>query len=370
MRLRRTRRNGVAHSRRDIVATQSRAGMPGPNPLDAHLVVRPARPSTKKTMGRKRRAEGVLYIKYGSIFESTRYRESELGKAKAALDAFKRRTFVEQLTEDDPGDVLFKEMVKDHCDNERKLADTPSKLRKADELETSCVRVTQYFGEKPLASYTRQDSLDFVTWYMALRKPHYDVHPDDTRSPRNGARHLLRLLKKISREFDQRHDNRWHPDIHVPRSGGKKPPRWLRRDELARMLWACRGRRWDLETGGWKTKTYIDGNGEQRTTRVIAKKSVIEARRGPARAIRIGYRTGCRKEVLASLTWGRLAKLASFEVDDDGRGWLHRRGFEDEESNKACPSSELTEELECLMWIWKRQDGQSKRQTERSRKAR
>jgi hypothetical protein len=355
----------------EIAPILKRSGLRGPDPLGAYLVLRKQR----RRVGNRKKdlvEDGTWYIKDGRKRISSRCRKAEHNKAKLVLAAYKRRKVVEELIQiDSVGTITFKNIITERSEKMRNLAKSPDELRACDRHENLCVHLLCFFGNKKIIEYQQGDSEEFVISYKNERtEKYYKDHPEDKRDPRTTARMALKHLKRLCREFVQAHEIDWCPDIAIPRRRKrKKALRWLSRDELARLLWACRGRQWDRNAnggkGGWRTKTYIDADGNVRTTRIIARSHIIEARRALTRAIRIGYRVGCREEVIRALAWGRYAKLGGFDVDDEGEGWLHRRGYQEEDTNKARPSSEVPALLAWLLRIWKRADGKSKRRSAR-----
>lgn len=149
-------------------------------------------------------------------------------------------------------------------------------------------------------------------------------------NPRTSALGHLRLLKRLTHDFVQAEELGFEPSILVPKGKHRKKGRsYFTRDDLARLLWACRGRRWDpkkiwteivkkevvVHVGGWAIRSVVGDDGVARETRIMLRRDHIAARKGMARAIEIGFRTGSREEVIASYTWpkkgrGRRAKLA------------------------------------------------------------
>ncbi len=129
---------------------------------------------------------------------------------------------------------------------------------------------------------------------------------------------LTRLMAEV-REYAAEHSMSDVPDVDLP----TREPRtvaWLERHEVARLLWAVRGRVWDADAGDWK----LDGDGR----RVLTRRRDIG---WVARLILILVYTGSTANCAARLSWSPSTDGERSHVDLDsvveGRtAHLHRLG--------------------------------------------
>lgn len=120
--------------------------------------------------------------------------------------------------------------------------------------------------------------------------------------------------------------NHWHKEsalVAVPKvtlpDEGERRERVLERSEVARMLWACRKRKWD----------YV------------------------ARFIIIGVRTGSRRGAILALRWHN--SLSNGHIDLQ-RGILYRRGAGERETSKRRPPVAIGGALHAFLQRWRDAD--------------
>ena len=312
--------------------------------LSLELVLRPPRGARGKAtwyFGRQT-ANSAVYV------FSTRCREEHQSTAGLMLRRFKSRQHELLAGKIYPAGLKFATVLRDHIGNlpRNNRAQEVTAARK----ESQSVTLLRFLGETELGQYTRDMSLGFVDWFEAEG------------NKRSGARSYLVLLKEATGDYCGRKNIEWWDDrILVPERTAGKRTRWLKKHELARLLWACLGCRWDAVHKRWQTREIIDDDGTVRTTRrVVTDMGVLQTRRFLARLIRWAIRSGARHDVYPCMVWGREPDLASIEYVEAGESWFHRRGYEEEDGPKQRPSTLLTRQMKLLAWIWARQDGQAR----------
>jgi len=134
---------------------------------------------------------------------------------------------------------------------------------------------------------------------------------------------VRRELKTLSAAI-----NHWHkesplvavPSVTLPEDS-KRRERVLERSEVARMLWACRKRKW----------TYV------------------------ARFILIGVYTGTRKAAILGLRWSPALHGGHIDLQ---RGILFRRGSAEPETSKRRPPVQVRQRLRAHLERWRKLDGE------------
>ncbi|WP_298372349.1 hypothetical protein [uncultured Bradyrhizobium sp.] len=338
----------------DFASALNRGTGDGASAFDGRLELRAPRRSQKS---RRRKKLGIYYVVSREGAVSTGIRENEPDRAQRYLDGYRARRLNETLGRVLPGSLTFATVIADHVDNVRRSAKTPGQRRRAAAVEYQSVVLNRFFGTKTLSEYRMQMSIDFKNQYIDERNAFYDANPDRHRKdPESTATQLLRLLRYAIRSYPERHGYFWVLNIHVPKPGPKKPARWLRRQEVARLLLACMGYRWDHERGDWMTKEVIRADGTTTITRKVAPENRIMGEY-LSRVIRFITKTGTRHDVMLSMAWGSRMRLACIVANADGSGWIHRRGLAEIDTTKARPSTEIVDDLKCLIRAWGRQDG-------------
>jgi integrase len=139
----------------------------------------------------------------------------------------------------------------------------------------------------------------------------------------------------------------WRPQFWIPTKEGNREV-WLTRQQVARLIWAIRGRQWDRVMDRWLTKQEADPDtGEVRTVLDVRKPEVIKARRILFRLLMIGLFTGTRHKVMLNLRWTPHAEHGCFDLV---QGIIHRNGHSRNPSKgKKRASSYVPRNL--LRWL-------------------
>jgi integrase len=139
----------------------------------------------------------------------------------------------------------------------------------------------------------------------------------------------------------------WRPQFWIPTKEGNREV-WLTRQQVARLIWAIRGRQWDRVMDRWLTKQEVDPEtGEVRAVLDLRKPEVIKARRILFRLLMIGLFTGTRHKVMLNLRWTPHAEHGCFDLV---QGIIHRNGHSRNPSKgKKRASSYVPRNL--LRWL-------------------
>lgn len=167
------------------------------------------------------------------------------------------------------------------------------------------------------------------------------------------VRHELSLLRTIVRRFGRTSGNRLDfelPRWHIP----KREVVWLRRPQLARFLWALRGRVWNVEAGRWRILRDDDPSlaGPEGDRRYLRPKATREFRAVMARMVMVGVYTGTRHSAMMAI---RHDHVGGANIDWT-RGTLERRGMSEVETRKRRPAVLLVPKLARLLRGWQARD--------------
>lgn len=143
------------------------------------------------------------------------------------------------------------------------------------------------------------------------------------------------------------------PEVYLPKAGPGRT-RWVRPAEIDPIYWAIRGRIWDHATGGWKTETVADEEGNVVTRRVLRCRETRQARRMLRRLVFIGSVTGTRNAAMRELRWQITDEGGCFDLE---AGLIHRRGFGlDPSVGKPRASSRISPRTVATLERWRRVD--------------
>jgi hypothetical protein len=340
-------------------------GKPGPTSEGPRLVLKKKNWVSKK--GIHHEGEAHWYVKDGDKIEfSTKCRQAQEDKARQVLAVHIAKKAIGLVGKHAPGHLTFKELLKDHEIQVRRLAVSSQQKRHADVVGHQCVRLSRFFGNMTVEDYVAQESINFMAEYIAERVAFYESHPKTgEKDPETTADMLLRLLRKATKSYVSRHGLLWSKEIHVPkkrRGKKKKPRRWLRKQEANILLWACIFE-YDKQTRRFKTReiTLSDGTTRRVLIRHTGKKAIKLY--FFSRIFRYMWETAARHETTLMTMYGARPDMPGIECDGEGRGKVHRRGYGEEDTNKARPTSPIHERLRRLVRIWSRMDGHIDRAT-------
>ena len=311
-----------------------------PSPYDMRLEIREPR---RRQGSKARKKPGIYYLVVNGVLDEHPYSRDRAG-ARCGISRGPPQPSDQQAVRPHHAgqpDVLH--ILADEVATRMASARTNAQRRVANTTKHQAIVLTAHFGTMKLSSYRKQDSIDFKNRYVAEREAYYDSNPHVRRkNPEGTATQLLRLLRASTASYPGRHGLFWSLPIHVEAGDAREPARWLTRREVARLLLACRGWKWDRNRRRWFSKS---------------KPKTRKARRWLARLIRFLIKTGSRHDVALAARWGSRAKSACVVIDAEGKGWIHRRGYSEIETIKGRPSMETLEELQFLLRGWAKEDG-------------
>ncbi|MFQ3451790.1 site-specific integrase [Bradyrhizobium sp. UFLA01-814] len=154
------------------------------------------------------------------------------------------------------------------------------------------------------------------------------------------------LRAEIGKYLHERHIY-WVPPLPLPTTKVRREE-FLCRDDLARLLWACRGRIWLNALGGWiKVRKIVDG--VDRLVNYIDHELARQAK-GIARALLLMVYTGLRKSACKKILWNAHATQGHIDVVD---GIIRRVGYKQLTTNKTQrPTSHMLDRIlqHCRRW--------------------
>ena len=161
------------------------------------------------------------------------------------------------------------------------------------------------------------------------------------------------LLQRIWNHYRAESQVNLNVIVHVPMAP-RVPCTHLRRGQLARYLWATRGRIWNTEADRWRIHRDDDSSlvGPEGDKRVLRDPEIVASRESLGRLLLLGVYTGSRVKVLLDTSY-----------DDDhvahvdwARGVIERRGLGEEESTKRRPAVLLPSKMVRFLTNWASRD--------------
>lgn len=212
--------------------------------------------------------------------------------------------------------------------------------------------VTAFWGEKKLSEVTTLNCGAYMEWRMAQR---IATQNEEAEEPRfvsfSTARHELETFNRVVNVYKKATPVNLDVKVTVP-----KPMRhklvWLTRDEVARLLWTCRGRVWNPQAGRWRIRSDDDpslAGTPEGARHVIDENYAAGAGRVMARLLPFGIYSGSRSTVMVTASYFDSAESPHF----DGVVF-HRRGIDVNETAKRTPSIILPAKLDFLNRHWRR----------------
>ncbi|AMB43409.1 tyrosine-type recombinase/integrase [Methylobacterium sp. AMS5] len=318
----------------------------GPAPQQPRLVLRSSRTdATRKT----------IYIRDGKIEISTRLPEGSESEAQTLLDLYRLQKGAKERGIVAPRMVPVAAVLAHLLEAARPGRNaTDAEKVTYSALTTRLGTLARYFGAKVLKDVTTAECKLYIEWRTSLPDARYrEGAPDAPLAKVASAREDLFELRKAVRLYADEHALAWHPNVHVPKAGPGRT-RWLRRSEVARILWAIRGRVWDPATNTWMVETVTGPDGVTVTRHVLRPRHMVLNRRMLRRFVAVGLYTGTRNTASRELSW--LASEDGGCLDLDGC-FIHRRGFgRDPKEGKPRASSRLARKFAAMAIPWRDAD--------------
>ena len=218
--------------------------------------------------------------------------------------------------------------------------------------------LNEFWGGKRLGMVDEETCIRYAKWRCAqpVALGGRDTGRTGPRRVSLGqARGELSLLRNIVRRFGRSAGNKL--DFEMPR--WRIPRRevvWLRRSQLARFLWALRGRVWNAEAGRWRILRDDDPSlaGPKGDRRFLRPRVTREFRAALARMTMVGVYTGTRHSAIMAI---RHDNVTGANIDWT-RGTLERRGMAETETWKRRPAVLLVPKLARLIRGWQARDAE------------
>ncbi|SFG58050.1 tyrosine-type recombinase/integrase [Methylobacterium gossipiicola] len=318
----------------------------GPPPQAPHLVERTSRGKSRKV---------ILYIRDGRDEISTRLPPERRAEAETLLDLYKLQKGARERGIVGPRMVPVAAALAHLLDAARPSRTAPDREHvKYAELGTRLATLAKFFGNAVFKEVTTAQCKAFIDWRTSQPDARYRPgNPDAPMATEASAREDLFELKKAINLYADENALAWHPEVYLPKSGPGRT-RWLRRSEVARIMWAIRGRIWDAATQDWMRETVVDDDGRVVTRYVMRDPETIANRKVMRRLVTLGLYTGTRSGAMRELRWECSADGGCIDVD--GR-YIHRRGFgRDPSIGKPRASSRISRKLASTMACWRKSD--------------
>jgi integrase len=203
------------------------------------------------------------------------------------------------------------------------LADVAPGQARPEKAGERAERLLQFFGDRRLDQITGSLCREYATWR--------DGKGQSIKGTGGGAR---RDLQDLAAAITHHHREGLHREVVrvVLPERGKARQRWLERQEVARLLWAC-----------WRTREKQEG--------VVTDKRPL---RHLCRFLLFGIYTGSRPGAVFNATWDRGPGRSWVDVD---RGVFHRHADGARETNKRQPPVRISPRLLAHLRRWQRLDG-------------
>lgn len=303
---------------------------------------RPSKPPRLYFRERKGR-EGTWVILDAGSEIGTGFGHRDRSGAEKELSRYLARKHKPKVGTSDPSDLLIADVLTYYL-NEKKPKDTADAraFKSFDDLAVNIERLLEWWGGKYVNEIKGATCKAYAAHRQAQPKRSYK---DPETAPRISAATARRELEDLSSAIGVYHKEFTLdavPALTLPEKSQRRE-RWLTRTEVARLLWACLGWRWDADAGMLVRLT--DDRSERSQTRLW--------RRHLARFILIGIYSGTRHMPIVRARW--VPSVTEPYVQTD-RGLLFRRGARERETSKRQPPVRIVPRLLAHMRRWERMD--------------
>jgi integrase len=212
------------------------------------------------------------------------------------------------------------------------LTDLPADSPSRETIRYHCKALSAYWGDRSLADVKGSTCRQ----YLSQRTCGGNLKPSLTRFVKpSTARQELKTFQAAINHWHRESPLEAVPKVSLPKVESRRE-RWLTRDEVARMLWACRRLSHEGHKAAKGAVQYTDYS-------------------HVARFILIGIYTGTRHDAVVGLRWKRSANRGYFDAD---RGVIFRRGTDERETTKRRPPVQVRRPLRNFCERWLRVDAQ------------
>jgi len=336
--------SGIGEACATTLGTELSRSKPGPKPPAIRLIVRTPRGPNAKP---------IYYVKKpGQQAYSTGIRVDDVKAVNQLMQLLQMQQVAVRMGRMNPGAIAIDVVISFWIGASRPLDGAPEKEKKRYRDAVAKWKLLRlFFKGRTFADLDEAACKAYADW----RTGETDDVPgvDDplpcpkTCGSLSTVHGDLILLHQAIQMFKAKHNLAWAPTLYIPPKSGRRLI-WLKRDEVARIVWAIRGRIWDHGTGAWATEEYLDPDtGETKVGYVRRSAYERAVRKILFRFLLIGVLTGTRHTALINLRWTPDPDHGYFDLE---RGVIHRAGHsEDPAEGKPRMSSYVTAKL--LWWL-------------------
>lgn len=278
-------------------------------------------------------------------------------KAELRLAEFMIRRAVSQSSWDNWRDIQIRMILTDYKISIGPVEEAPDPIRTSLEVRVRKIDMfVKFFGSMTVGELGGGISTEYVKWRMRHRIGQQSKKIDGMNIKNVSYNTAVNELVELRRAFQYAMDQHRMPMPRLARLRIERADRTgLTRNEVARLLWACRGRRWNVETGDWMREPIHDAGTDEpsRTTRIARFEVDGPSRKAVARFILVGVGTGTRHRAMLELRWFASDRSGSVDIE---RGVIRRKGLGQRETNKRRSSAKINDVLRSHLRRWKHED--------------
>lgn len=233
--------------------------------------MRPTQPPRLKLRAARKGRNAIWVIKDREREISTGWGQGERTKAEIALAQYITKTRQPSFGNGHPAEVLIGDCLSIYCEKHG-----PSVAR-PDGLALEVERLAEYWGDKTVAEVTEEASSGYVAWRCAQTDKRATRSKGRNIAPSTAKRELVTLSAALN--WCWRNKKLSVPVVVALPSVAERRERYLKRSEVAALLWAALGFNRDATRNKFRINRHL------------------------ARFILIGLYTGTRHDAMLRLQW-------------------------------------------------------------------
>jgi integrase len=281
--------------------------------------MRPIQPPRLKLRSSRKGRNAIWVIKDRECEISTGARESERGKAEIALAEYLIKNRQPSFGDGHPNQVLIGDCLSVYCEKHGPAVARPNGL--ALEVE----RLAEFLGDRFVAEITPELCRDYVEWRCSQRDKRATKSIGRIIKPSTAKRELVTLSAALNWCWRNKRLDR--PVVVVLPKVIERRERYLKRDEVAALLWAALGFNLDGTRNRFRVNRHL------------------------ARFILVALYTGTRHDAILRLQWMANTTGGWFDLD---AGILFRRPQDAIETNKRRAPSPIPPRLMPHLRRWRK----------------
>ncbi|WP_029032663.1 hypothetical protein [Salinarimonas rosea] len=296
---------------------------------------------------------GIYYVRKGRKWlEPLGVREGDHARAQSAFDLWKLQRRAEAVGLVAPKSIPIAAVTGRALDELRPGPGATQRDRETfADLQRRVDRILKHFPGRTVGDLVGRN----IRAYAGQRIP--DARFTVQRETRYLSPATLRLdilaLRRCLKVFKSEVGVSWAPEIVLPQAKTGRE-RLYSRDEIARMLWAARGRVWDAATGGWAREPVADGVDPATAPRVLRPPEERLRREPIRRAVITMSKSATRIDAVIGLLWRPHPHCGCVDVES---GLIHRGGYGmSRHQGKPQLTSALMPDLLGFLERWRRRD--------------